>query len=72
LSIPQSVWEGEFLLFGVPIRCHVLSDGQRVIEEASIIALLETMGEEQPNQNLVDDALNDFIKWMRGLDAAAK
>ena len=38
---PVSVWSGTFTIFGIPLVCHVLSDGQRVIEAEGIHALFD-------------------------------
>ena len=37
----KSVWQGTFHAFGIDLVCHVLSNGERVIEEDSMIKLIE-------------------------------
>lgn len=42
-NLPTAVWSGSFRLFGVDVRCHRLSNGQNIIEEDSMAALLHAM-----------------------------
>lgn len=46
-EIPQSIASATFTVFGVEVRCHVLDDGQRIIEEESVEALLEAMSKQE-------------------------
>lgn len=41
--LPEPVWTGVFDVAGVELRCHVLSDGVRVIEEGSLAELCEAL-----------------------------
>lgn len=59
----KSIWEGSFRIFGVEVRCHVLSDGRRIIEADSINALLEAMA--TGNAADIGD-LGAFTCWQRG------
>lgn len=64
-EIPHSVWRGSFRLLGLDIRCHVLSDGRRVVESDSFQGLLDAMADEFPSA--VDaDEMERFAKWLRG------
>ena len=61
---PHSVWQGSFHLFGVELQCHVLSDGQRIIEEDSMVDLLEAM--KAPVDGHSDAVkLAGFCKWLK-------
>lgn len=42
-EILLAVWSGSFQLLGVEVRCHTLNNGQRIIEEESLAALLNAM-----------------------------
>ena len=58
-----SVWQGTFPLFGVELKCHVLSDGQRVIEEDSMVDFFKDM--ESPLDSSADNAeIVSFVKWL--------
>ncbi len=35
-KLPHPVWSGSFTICGIEMKCHVLSDGQRIIEAESI------------------------------------
>ena len=61
-DIPTSVWEGTFTIFGVDLKCHVLSDGSRIIEQESMEALFDAM--ENGNATDVGD-ITEFAKWQR-------
>ncbi len=62
-KLPVAVKSSSFRLFGVEVRCHVLDNGQRVIEEECLHQLLGTMGNV-----LIDagDELEGFSSWLRG------
>lgn len=45
MSAPFSVRESTVSLFGVGVVVHHLNTGERVIEEASMLALFEAMAE---------------------------
>lgn len=59
-----SMWQGAFRLFGVDVRCHVLSDGSRIIEEDSMAALLDAMGD--PGKKINQAELEAFAGWRAG------
>ena len=60
---PHSVWQGSYSLFGVDVKCHVLSNGKRIIEEDSMVDLLEAL--EVPLEDTSDGAdLAEFCKWL--------
>lgn len=56
----QSVWQGSFRIFGVDLRCHVLSNGQRIIEADSMAELMEAM--EAPEGRDLGN-IEDFYRW---------
>lgn len=57
----ESIASASFKIFGVDLRCHVLSDGQRVIEEESVAALLEAMA----LPSVSEDDMESFARWLR-------
>jgi len=61
-DIPNSVWFGTFRVFGVDVRCHVLSDGLAIIEAESMTDLIEAM--EAPEGRDIGD-LENFISWQQ-------
>ena len=63
---PHSVWQGSYSLFGVDVKCHVLSNGKRIIEEDSMVALFEAM--EEPQGDISDggkELTEEFCKWLK-------
>ena len=42
-GVRTSVSQASFHLFGVELKCHVLSDGSRIIEEGSFVELFKAM-----------------------------
>lgn len=61
-TLPNVVWSGSFRIFGVDLKCHVLSDGQQIIEAGGVAALIEAM--EAP-ENGSSDELEDFCRWQK-------
>ncbi len=56
----QSVWQVSFRIFGVDLRCHVLSNGQRIIEADSMAELMEVM--KAPKGRDIGN-IEDFYRW---------
>jgi hypothetical protein len=61
-QLPTSVWQGEFSVCGVAMKCHVLSDGRRIIEAESIAAFLEALATGEINRAEVVR----MAMWMHG------
>ena len=59
----HSVWQGSFRLFGVDLQCHVLSGGQRIIEEASMAELLRGHGRHR-SEDTDGAEMASFVKWI--------
>lgn len=55
-----AIWSGTFRVFGVDLRCHVLSTGKRIIEADSMVELLEAM--EAPGDVEIGD-IEAFHRW---------
>lgn len=49
MTLPTPVWSGSFTVFGVEVKCHVLDSGARIIEEDSVVALLDAMSGSGPS-----------------------
>lgn len=64
MSVPSSIWQGSFNIFGVEVRCHVLSDGRRIVEAESFNALLLAMASDSVEED--HDAINAFATWQAG------
>lgn len=62
-DLPVAVWSGSFRLFGVDVKCHTLSDGQRIIQADSLAALMAAMGDGAPSEG---DEADAFASWQRG------
>jgi hypothetical protein len=62
-TTPHVVWSGSFRVFGVTVKCHTLSNGQRIIEAESFHNLIEAMG--APGETIEGD-MKEFAKWQTG------
>jgi hypothetical protein len=62
---PKSVSSKVFTIFGVPLLCHVLDDGRRIIAADSLVKLLDTMAAGIPDIELEEHDLDHFIFWCR-------
>jgi hypothetical protein len=62
--IPVAVWFGSFTIFGVELRCHVLSGGERIIEADSLADLFEAIESGADPGDMAG-----FARWQKGLDA---
>ncbi len=70
-NLPAVVWSGTMRLFGVELVCHVLDDGQRIIEQESVAALFEAMG--RPHSSLPeDDEINRISEFIQGRGVPGK
>jgi len=66
-DLPIAIWSGSFKLFGVEIKCHTLSDGQRIIEADSMARLLEAWSEPSDNDYVeFTEDVERFAKWHSG------
>jgi hypothetical protein len=63
-TMTEAIASSTFRIFGVDVRCHVLDNGQRIIEEDSVVELLEAMASPD-NRDLGD--MDAFARWQKGL-----
>lgn len=63
-ELPVAVWSGTFRVWGIDLKCHVLSNGQRIIEQDSFHAFMDAMADGAPIAD--DDELLAFFRWQRG------
>lgn len=64
-EIPTAIWSGTFKLMGVELKCHMLNDGQRVIEAESVNKFMEKLTDGELDLKDVK-AMTDFFRWQRG------
>ncbi len=64
VEIPKAIWEGTFIVLGVKVKCHVLDDGQRIVEAESMEKLFAAM--TNPKHHQMGDFSN-FLAWSKGL-----
>lgn len=58
---PHVVATSSFMIGPVEMVCHVLSNGERVIDEVSMVLFLESLG----RQEVFPEAdLYEFYEWM--------
>jgi hypothetical protein len=66
-TIPTAVRSATFTLFGVELRCHVLSDGRRVIDAESFENFMAMMAAAPHAGTEADLAeAQRFARWKRG------
>lgn len=61
-GIPEPVWSGSFMLGNCEMKCHVMPDGTRIIEEESLANFF--MGEVADTEKFHDQLL-EFAKWSK-------
>ena len=64
-EVPHAVWSGSFKLFGVEVKCHTLSNGQRIIEKDSFDALMLAMAD---GGEVIEHDVKEFTRWQHGKD----
>jgi len=64
MSELTAIWEGEFKIGDKTIKAYVLSNGQRVIDQASLIELFGMS--EETGQTFPDEDLEAFCKFVSG------
>lgn len=64
-SLPTAIWEGTFTLYGVPLRCSVLDNGQRVIHGEDVKWLFQAMAQDDGDA-LDASELERFARWRSG------
>jgi len=62
---PKSIEHKVFTVFGIPVHCHLLDDGRRVIASDSIVKLLDLMAVGFPDSDLEASDLDLFVLWCR-------
>ena len=67
-ELPTSTWQGSFKIYGIELKCHVLSDGQRIIEGEGLEKLFEAMSAGGWGQILDHEEINKFAKWQKGIE----
>ncbi len=63
-ELPTAIWSGSFTIMGVEVKCHTLSDGQRIIEAESVAELFSTTGNADDEDDLVA-----FARWRHGTES---
>ena len=63
---PVSIWQGTFNVFGVALRCHILSDGRRIIEADSVTKLLDVWAGAESEIAVEAPGIDAFLKWQKG------
>ena len=69
MPVPKTTHEAVFTIFGVPLRCYRLDNGQAIINADDFHALLEAMANE--DAITVDHEGEDmiaFAKWQLGIE----
>lgn len=66
--LPTAVSSSEITLFGVTLHCHVLDDGQRIIEAEDVSRLFAAMENTEREQAQIE-GLEEFARFCRGTDA---
>ena len=67
-GLPESVHQGSISIMGVELKVHVLDDGQRVIEEGSVIDFFEALGK---GPNPTKEEMETLARFMKGTEPNA-
>lgn len=68
-SIPVAVWSGTFRVLGVDMKCHTLSDGQRIIEAESLEAFVSALRDASVPDDPTNHAdLEAMMRWKNGFN----
>lgn len=68
-DIPEVVSSASFTIMGVEIKCHMLSNGQRVIGAESMDALFAVMGDDEVEVDPTDSEFLALLRWQGKFDA---
>lgn len=65
MSIPASIWSGEMRFGPLTMKCHVLDDGSRIIEQESVLEFMAWIqsGDVQPDE--VQRVGRECAEWTR-------
>jgi hypothetical protein len=63
IKIPHAIATAETTIGGITLRCHILADGRRIIEEESMHQMLTAM---QTGELSSEDALH-LANWLKGM-----
>lgn len=61
-GLPKSIWTGTLIVFGVELVCHVLDNGQRIIETEGVQRLF---GDDVPAFDLNDTGAEDLARFIK-------
>lgn len=64
-AIPKAIWSGTFEALGVTLHCHVLDNGQLVIEHDSMMCFLAALADSSEQEREAID-MDAFVRWQRG------
>lgn len=65
-ELPKAVWSGTFKIYGMELQCHVLDNGQRIIDADSFNQFLAA-GSLCKALSGDPDEFEAFSRWQRGL-----
>jgi hypothetical protein len=66
-EIPKAVWEGEFTLGPITLKCAVLDNGQRIIEQESVDAFMAWLFDPGSDKFSFDEEqMEKFNRWRTG------
>jgi hypothetical protein len=65
-DLPRVISSAEFTILGVVLHCHVLSDGQRIIDADDVDKLFSAGAGRPPSLSLDDEQARKFAEWRRG------
>lgn len=61
------MWSGDVKLGPLTLKCHVLNNGQRVIEEESVAGFIAFMESPDAGATLTKEDVEAYLMWMRGI-----
>ena len=64
--LPKAIWSGSFSVLGVDVKCHVLDNGQRIIDSESIVELFDAHGAPRKIGEDMQLAMTDLAAFCHG------
>jgi hypothetical protein len=64
-ELPKAAWSGEIRFGPCVLKCHVLDDGRRIIEQESFEAFMRWFENAEPKD--LEQGAADYQAFMRGV-----
>jgi hypothetical protein len=65
MTTPKSIDHKVFTVFGIPVHCHTLDNGRRIVAADDITKLLDLMAVGFSDADVEASDLDCFVLWCR-------